>query len=222
MPKVSEMYKNNEVQIWIKNEQNDVICTRSLSRYAETVIRTEAPRIQCIPPGVEGIVLFWLKIKHDLLNRLSLNSTFFLKLKSVTTHKKTWTCEPLTAMSSSQLMATHVTGLSWPYRVCRGVRFNSCATPPWWVIPHRRHVVSRDPVIRWWPSSSNEMQVITSVNRIKVYYKINLTNYRPFLLVLRRYFMHTMDTCMSHNSGLLSSLCTENSETVVPVSSGYQ
>lgn len=32
--------------------------TNKMMRYAETVITTEAPRIHCIPPGVEGIVLF--------------------------------------------------------------------------------------------------------------------------------------------------------------------
>lgn len=41
------------------------------------------------------------------------------------------TLEPDTAMSSSVLMATHVTSASWPYRTWTGLGAKPLEKPPW-------------------------------------------------------------------------------------------
>lgn len=41
------------------------------------------------------------------------------------------TSEPDTAMSSSVLMATHVTSASWPYRTWTGLGAKPLENPPW-------------------------------------------------------------------------------------------
>lgn len=53
------------------------------------------------------------------------------------------TLEPDTAMSSSVLMATHVTSSSWPYRTWTGLGAKPLENPPWW----RGHGDIRDLVV---------------------------------------------------------------------------
>lgn len=47
-------------------------------------------------------------------------------------HLPQLTLEPETAMSSSVLMATHVTSSSWPYRTWMGLGAKPLENPPWW------------------------------------------------------------------------------------------
>ena len=84
------------------------------------------------------------------------------------------TRDPETAMSSSVMMPTQVTALSWPYSVWtgRGVIWITELLPvPRWLTSHTTHVVSLEPVTRNDPHWSRATHVTRSVNiHIKICY----------------------------------------------------
>lgn len=58
------------------------------------------------------------------------------------------TLDPLTAMSNSHIIATVLTALSCPYRVCKGCLTMSVAVPALCCIRQIRHLASYDPDIK--------------------------------------------------------------------------